>query len=114
KAARSSLNGAGTKRLNGRADSTYVDPEQLLAILTAVSDGDFSGRLPSGKGIVGEIYGKLNEISDKNHTLTSELGRISEVVGKEGKITERAVMNNAGGGWKSCIGSVNALITDLA
>ncbi|PYS89689.1 MAG: hybrid sensor histidine kinase/response regulator [Acidobacteria bacterium] len=114
KAEPSSLNGAGKKALKASADSSYVDPEQLLAILTAVSDGDFSGRLPTEKGIVGEIYGKLNEIIDKNHKLTSELGRISEVVGKEGKITERAVMNNAGGGWKSCIGSVNALITDLA
>src|SRR5678809_679137 len=113
KAARSSPNGAKKKSLKG-ADSSYVDPEQLLAILTAVSDGDFSRRLPSEKGIVGDIYDKVNEIIDKNHTLTSELGRISEVVGKEGKITERAVMKSAGGGWESCIGSVNALITDLA
>ena len=100
KAARSSPNGA-KKSLKG-ADSSYVDPEQLLAILTAVSDGDFSGRLPSEKGIVGDIYDKLNEVIEKNRTLTSELGRISDVVGKEGKITERAVMKNAGGGWESC------------
>ena len=114
KAARSSPNDVEKKGLKGSVDSSYVDPEQLLAILTAVSDGDFSGRLPSEKGIVGDIYDKLNEIIDKNHTLTSELGRISDVVGKEGKITERAVMKNAGGGWESCIGSVNTLITDLA
>src|SRR5580765_4145555 len=113
KAARSSPNGAKKKSLKG-ADSSYVDPEQLLAILTAVSDGDFSGRLPAENGIVGDIYDKLNEVIEKNRTLTSELGRISEVVGKEGKITERAVMKNAGGGWESCISSVNALITDLA
>src|SRR6186997_127976 len=94
KAVRSSLNGTGKKELKGNPDSSYVDPHQLLAILTAVSDGDFSGRLPSEKGIVGDIYSKLNEIIDKNHTLASELGRISDVVGKEGKITERAVMNN--------------------
>src|SRR3954464_8513318 len=103
KAVRSSLNGSGRKAARGltngspkrglktHVDSSYVDPEELLAVLSAVSDGDFSGRMPSESGIVGEIYDKLNEIIDKNRMLTSELGRISEVVGKEGKITERAV-----------------------
>ena len=114
KAARTSTNGSGKRSLKAGTDSSYVDPDQLLTVLTAVSDGDFSVRMPSGNGIVGDIYSRLNDIINKNRILTSELGRISEVVGKEGKITERAVMNNAGGGWESCIGSVNTLITDLA
>src|SRR5204863_2683293 len=96
-------NGSEKRGLKARVDSSYVDPDELLAVLSAVSDGDFSGRMPSESGIVGEIYDKLNEIIDKNRMLTSELGRISEVVGKEGKITERAVVDNGGGGWASCI-----------
>jgi HAMP domain-containing protein/signal transduction histidine kinase/DNA-binding response OmpR family regulator len=99
--------------MNGGADSTSVDYHRLLAILTAVNEGDFSVRLPSEGGLVGEVYAKLNEIIEKNDTLCSELGRISEVVGKEGKITERAFMNEPSGGWDSCITSVNTLITDL-
>src|SRR5436190_1725335 len=51
----------------------------------------------------------MPRVSDKKAEPSSLNG-----AGKKGKITERAVMNNAGGGWKSCIGSVNALITDLA
>jgi hypothetical protein len=41
-------------------------------------------------GMTGKIYDALNQIIEKNEQLTSELARISEVVGKEGKIAQRA------------------------
>jgi len=49
-----------------------------------------------------------------NERLTQELERISSVVGKEGKINQRATLRHASGGWDSCVDSVNTLITDLA
>src|SRR5688500_9715358 len=100
---------------NGHSKSDYLDPDLLLTILSAVKNGDFSGRVPVRQsGIQGKIYDTLNEIIEKNEMLTSELRRISEVVGKEGKIAQRATLTNASGGWESCIASVNTLITDLA
>jgi HAMP domain-containing protein len=100
---------------NGLSRSEQLDPEILLTILSAVKNGDFTGRVPHGQtGISGRIYDTLNEIIEKNQTLASELGRISEVVGREGKIAERAKLSDAKGGWASCINSVNTLITDLA
>ncbi|MBC7899279.1 MAG: hypothetical protein H7070_04435, partial [Saprospiraceae bacterium] len=105
----------GRPKLNGRSRGDHVDSKELLKLLTAVKRGDFSGRMPSdGLGIAGKIYDTLNEIFDKNEQLCSELGRISEVVGKEGKITQRAKLYNATGSWNSCISSVNTLISDLA
>jgi hypothetical protein len=84
-------------------------------VLTAVKKGDFSSRMPTDQtGIAGKIYDTINEIIEKNETLTSELGRISEVVGKEGKIAQCATLHQASGALGSCINSVNALITDLA
>ena len=115
---RRSSNGTETTvkkgRQNGHKDSTYIEPELLLSILKTVAEGDFSGRLPQRTGVTGEIYDTLNRIIGKNESLTAELGRISEVVGKEGKIVERAALRDAHGGWGSCIDSVNDLITDLA
>jgi HAMP domain-containing protein/signal transduction histidine kinase/CheY-like chemotaxis protein len=100
---------------NGLSRSEQLDPEILLTILSAVKNGDFTGRVPHGQtGISGRIYDTLNELIEKNQTLASELGRISEVVGREGKIAERAKLSDAKGGWASCINSVNTLITDLA
>jgi hypothetical protein len=110
-----SKNGTNRRSKTNGHGSDFLDPELLLTVLTAVKNGDFSGRVPARHGgISGRIYDTLNEIIEKNEMLTSELGRISEVVGKEGKIAQRATMRDASGGWASCIDSVNTLITDLA
>ena len=101
-------------RANGNSTRPMIDPERLLAVLQAVDDGDFTGRFPKESGLNGEVYKTLNSIIEKNEKLTRELGRISEVVGKEGKLSERAFLRDAEGGWESCIGSVNTLIADLA
>src|ERR1044072_3437599 len=112
-AAKSKTN--GRLKANKNAKSDYLDPKLLLSVLTAVKKGDFSSRLPADQvGVAGKIYDAFNEIIERNEQLTSELGRISEVVGKEGKIAQRAALTHSTGGWRSCIESVNTLITDLA
>jgi len=104
----------GQVKSNRVSKRDYLDEKQLLSVLTAIDEGDFSVRMPDKQtGTAGKIYAALNEIIDKNDALTSELGRISEVVGKEGKITQRAELPQASGGWISCINSVNTLIADL-
>ncbi|HVE56326.1 MAG TPA: HAMP domain-containing protein, partial [Pyrinomonadaceae bacterium] len=104
----------GRAKTNGHDKSDYLDPKMLLSVLTAVKKGDFTSRMPTDEiGITGKICDAINEIIEKNEMLTSELGRISEVVGREGKIAQRAVLSQATGGWGSCISSVNTLITDL-
>jgi len=102
-------------KTNGHLAAESLDPGLLLSALTSVRKGDFSPRLPvAAEGVTGKIYDALNEIIERNERLASELGRISEVVGKEGKITQRAHLPFATDGWASCIDSVNTLISDLA
>ena len=108
-------NGTTRRSKSNGHNSDFLDPELLLTVLSAVKNGDFTGRFPArNSGVSAEIYDALNAIIEKNELLASELGRISEVVGKEGKIAQRATLANASGGWESCIDSVNTLITDLA
>jgi hypothetical protein len=45
--------------------------------------------------------------------MAAELERIGTVVGKEGKIAQRATIGNAEGSWGASVNSVNTLITDL-
>ncbi len=67
-------------RSNGHS-SDFLDPELLLAVLSSVKNGDFTGRMPTRhSGASGQIYDALNEIIEKNEMLASELSRISEVV----------------------------------
>src|SRR4051812_26517166 len=45
--------------------------------------------------------------------MTREFERLSQVVGKEGKITQRGRVKSAPGGWETAIRSVNELIEDM-
>jgi HAMP domain-containing protein/signal transduction histidine kinase/CheY-like chemotaxis protein len=91
-----------------------LDLKTLLQVLVAVKKGDFSARMPVEKtGIFGKIADTLNEIIELNQNMTAEFARISKVVGKEGKISQRASLGHTTGSWNDCIESVNTLITDM-
>ncbi|MER3587824.1 MAG: hypothetical protein C4322_05565, partial [Mastigocladus sp. ERB_26_1] len=95
-------------------ESDNLDLKQLLRTLSAVKKGDFSARMPIDQtGMAGKIADTLNDIIEQNERLTAELQRIGNVVGKDGKISERASLGNVRGGWSACVDSVNTLITDL-
>jgi len=88
--------------------------KQLLKVLMAVKKGDFSVRMPTDQiGIAGKIADSLNDIIELNERMAQEFRRISVMVGKEGKTTQRAVLSPVMGGWAACIDSVNTLVGDL-
>src|SRR5919202_1715743 len=94
--------------------AAHGESSELLNVLLAVRRGDFSARMPQDRtGVEGRICDTLNDIIEKNQRLTLELQRISNAVGKEGKITQRAVLSDAPGNWSDCVQSVNDLIVDL-
>ena len=90
------------------------DKKHLLMALLALKKGDFSFRLPTHlKGIDGQMSEVFNHIAELNQTMTQEFERISRVVGKEGKITERINLTNLGGSRMDWVKSINTLIGDL-
>ena len=90
------------------------DVVDLLRGLTALQKGDFTVRLPvEWTGISGKVADAFNEVVEQNQRLVNELARLSRVVGKEGKIGERASMGEVRGSWADAIASVNALVRDL-
>jgi HAMP domain-containing protein len=91
-----------------------VNNAELLRVLNSFRSGDLSVRLPSEKtGIAGKIYDALNDVIENTDRLTKELERVSHLVGKEGKLSHRALASGAGGIWAQSIESVNALVADL-
>ena len=95
-------------------NSDDLDLKQLLKTLVAVKKGNFSLRMPIDQtGVAGKVADTLNDIIELNEKMAAELERVSAVVGKEGKITQRASLGNAGGAWAAQVDSVNSLITDL-
>jgi len=91
-----------------------LDTSAVLRALTALRDGDFSVRLPvEWTGIAGKIADTLNEVIETNRRLAAEVERVSHVVGKEGRTSERATIGDVTGSWKTFVDSVNTLVDDL-
>ena len=100
--------------MNIQAPRDFIDRRQLVSALRALRRGDFSVRLPEEvDGVDGEIASLFNEVVSVNEEMTQEFERLSKVVGKEGKITQRGRVKNARGGWETAVRSVNELIEDM-
>ena len=90
------------------------DTSQLLSALMAFKRGDFSARLPEDwTGVPGKIADTFNAVIEANQRMTRELERIGRVVGKEGRIAQRASIGEVTNSWSDAIGSINNLIGDL-
>jgi signal transduction histidine kinase/HAMP domain-containing protein/ActR/RegA family two-component response regulator len=90
------------------------DTGQLLSALMAFKRGDFSARLPENwTGVPGKIADTFNAVIEANERMTRELERIGRVVGKEGRIAQRASIGEVTNSWADTIGSINNLIGDL-
>src|SRR5437763_4499634 len=100
---RTSNNGNG----NGEQDQPaldVVDHKLLLPTLLAVKKGDFTVRMPvEHTGLAGKLYDTLNDVIELEQRTAQEIARISQVVGKEGRINSRASLGGAGGAWQQRI-----------
>ncbi|MDQ3958722.1 MAG: HAMP domain-containing protein, partial [Pseudomonadota bacterium] len=85
-----------------------------LTALTALKRGDASARLPlEWTGLAGKVAETFNDVVDLNARMAEELERLSRVVGKEGKLKQRATLGDVKGFWHDAMESINSLIDDL-
>ncbi len=97
-----------------RSGTAGFDRRELLIVLTGLKKGDFSVRLPvDWADLDGKIADTFNDVVELNDRMAKELERLSRVVGKEGKISQRASIGDVSGAWAGTLASVNALISDL-
>ncbi|HEV8516417.1 MAG TPA: HAMP domain-containing protein, partial [Candidatus Limnocylindrales bacterium] len=91
-----------------------LDLQLIRQALRSVRRGDFRVRLPSGQaGIAGEIGEAFNDIVELNQRTSLELRRATRIVGRDGRVGQRASIGVAGGEWQRNIESVNELIGQL-
>ncbi|WP_233842569.1 HAMP domain-containing protein [Dyella sp. 2HG41-7] len=91
-----------------------LERRQVIAALRSFRRGDFNVRLPDDlPGEDGKLALLFNEVVILNQQMTAELERLSQVVGKEGKITQRGRVKAATGGWETAMLAVNELIEDM-
>jgi HAMP domain-containing protein/CheY-like chemotaxis protein/signal transduction histidine kinase len=88
--------------------------QELVDALRAARDGEPGVRLEVPKsGVMGDVARAFNGLVERREGLTNELNRVSKVIGREGRMTERARLRNAKGSWAESIATVNSLIDDL-
>lgn len=105
---------AARRRNRAPSKGTDFDTGQLLSALMAFKRGDFSARLPEDwVGVPGKIADTFNAVIERNERMAHELERIGQVVGKEGRITQRVSIGEVTNSWADAIGSINDLIGDL-
>jgi HAMP domain-containing protein/CheY-like chemotaxis protein len=105
---KSSKNGATSDSQASAAE------RRLLKALHAFRQGDFSVRLPAaGSEIEIEIARAFNECLETKTQLLNEFKRVSRVIARDGRISQRAQIEGASGGWQEDIDAYNALIESI-
>src|SRR5262245_58604357 len=91
------------------------DLEPLLEALRAASRGEPGVKLDARRrGLVGQLNKAFNELTQTRERTTDEIVRVATAIGREGRLTERAEIKNAGGSWRTSLDAVNAMIDDLS
>src|SRR6186713_2234980 len=94
--------------------ASVAELTDLLDALTSLRNGKQGVRLPLGwTGLAGRVADAFNDVVELNERMAGELGRLSRVVGKEGKLGQRLSLGNVDGFWEESVESVNELIDDL-
>jgi len=97
-------NGRAARAKNGQARNGHSKNGEAK---TGNGDGELD------QAVMRAIAAEFNAMLALNEALASEMVRVERVVGREGRMTERAALREMNGGWAASVGSINALIGDL-
>jgi signal transduction histidine kinase/HAMP domain-containing protein/CheY-like chemotaxis protein len=97
---------------DGEGDDPVL--QELLEALGELKRGDFRVRLTTRRsGLEGRIAVTFNECLELIEKSTAEIDRVSRLVGREGRMSERMVLPETAGTWAARATAVNMLIDDL-
>ncbi|WP_297389005.1 histidine kinase dimerization/phospho-acceptor domain-containing protein, partial [Acidiferrobacter sp.] len=96
------------------AEGEDDDLQRLLVGLKRLHDGDFSVRLRLREGRRAQQIARIfNSLARHNQRLTREFGRVANLVGRQGRIAERASLKGMQGAWATMIEAQNSAVDDL-
>ena len=99
---RAARTAARTPKANGDgAVVSAADLQPLLEALRASARGEVGVRLDTRKrGVVGQLGKAFNNLAQTRERTTDEMVRVATVIGREGRLTDRADTRGAKGTWK--------------
>ncbi|WP_240787153.1 HAMP domain-containing protein [Ramlibacter rhizophilus] len=82
--------------------------------MRSFADGDFSARLPNDwSSLDGRIAEAFNQAIANAQRVTTEAARLSDTVGRDGRLMQRMSAPGAQGAWAAQVDSLNTLLDDL-
>lgn len=104
-----------TGRVNAMAANLTSQVRNIAKVATAISAGDLTQKITvEAQGEVLQLKETINKMVDDLNRLASEVSRVAQVAGKEGKLDERAKVEGVGGSWKDIVDTLNNLINSIA
>src|SRR5919204_529274 len=98
---------------DGTVEISKQDLQELVDALRRARNGETNVRLSPMSGAMGDVAKVFNQLAERREAITNELKRVSRVIGREGRMTERAALRGAKGSWKDTVDSVNTIVEDL-
>src|SRR5436190_21482501 len=95
-----------------RTDVT--DARELLGVLTALKNGDFTRLMREGQGgIEGEIAAAVSHLVRHLNPFAVEVTRISREIGTEGLFGGQARVAGLPGTWQDLVANINVMAANL-
>ncbi|OAB44969.1 HAMP domain-containing protein [Paenibacillus antarcticus] len=103
-----------TESVNYMASNLTDQVRNIAVVTTAVANGDLSKKITADvQGEILELKNTINTMVDQLSTFASEVTRVSQEVGTEGKLGGQAQVKGVGGTWKDLTEGVNSMARNL-
>jgi len=103
-----------TNNVNGMADNLTNQVRNIATVATAVANGDLSQKITvDAKGEILELKNTLNTMVDRLTQFASEVTRVAQEVGTDGKLGGRAEVADVSGAWQDLTNNVNGMADNL-
>jgi len=103
-----------TDNVNQMAANLTSQVRNIAKVATAISVGDLSQKITvEAEGELKRLKDTINQMVDSLNTFASEVTRVAQEVGTEGKLGGQAVVRGVAGTWKKLTDNVNFMAANL-
>ena len=108
------MTGSAADSIDSIGTMETIDLKEILTVLARVKQGDFTARMPvEWTGLAGKVADTVNDVIMANQAMEAELVRISQVVGRQGELSQRMSLGAWSQNWLTSSDSINRLIDSL-
>jgi len=103
-----------TDNVNAMAANLTNQVRNIANVTTAVAQGDLEQKITvEAKGEILELKNTINKMVDQLNSFASEVTRVAQEVGTDGKLGGQAEVKDVSGTWKDLTDNVNTLAENL-